>query len=337
MTHRARFDALLEAAVADGASGLHIVPGQAPRLRVGGRLRPHGEPLDAAHTEALARELFGERRLAQQASDGIARLSLGLPGRHARVTLASSRGGYSLSVRLRMAQVPSLEACDVPAEAAALLEADHGLLIVSGPHASGKTTTLYALVESLNAGRDCHICTVEDPVEYVFEPKRALIQQREVGTDVPDLAGGIAAALDQDLDVLMVRELHDLETVSAVLHAAETGHLVLIQVHAADPIEALERLIESTPESMHGLVRRTLAETLLGVTTQRLLPAVDRGRRAAVGVLLPDDGLRQALLDGEPLSGQAGAAGSVGLREAITRLRDAGRIGAADAEAALEA
>jgi twitching motility protein PilT len=160
------------------------------------------------------------------------------------------------------------------------------------------------------------------------------LQQREVGADVPDVAAGIAAALDQDLDVLMVGELPDLESLSACLHAAETGHLVLVQVHADDPWDAIARLVEAAPESMQGLVRRTLAATLLGVTSQRLVPATDRGRRAAVGVLVPDDALRAALAAGGSVAGLAGGPESRSVRDAVADLEGRGAIGA---EAAAEA
>ncbi len=335
MTPSPTLDRLLQAALDCDAKSLLLVPGQAPRLRTGDGLRPHGEALTPGDMEAVAKALFSERHLALVDERGCASRVLRLtPQRMARATLARSRGRYSLSLSMRRGEMPSLERCNVPPVVKELMTDGYGLLAVAGPSGSGKTTTLYALVAWLAAERAVHICTVEDPMEFELEPGRALLQQREVGIDVPDMASGIAAAVEQDLDVLLVGGLPDLEALTGALHAAETGHLVLFQFHANDGWDALEWMVEAAPPGVQAIVRRTLAEALRGVVYQRLLPKVGGGRTAVCGVLVPDDALRTALAAGHPLRGLRGSERSVALRDEIDRLLAAGTISEETAESA---
>lgn len=248
-----------------------------------------------------------------------------------RSTLAKSAGYYSICIRLTAERISiNLEVIAAPQVLADLLVAPNGLIVVSGPHGSGKTSTLLAMVEWINENRAVQICTVEDPLTCELEPKKALVQQREVGIDVPDVPAGIASALDQDVDVLMVAGRNTPESLSAALHAAEAGQLVLLQVHANTAEEALERIVEGSPET---LVRRILSQTLRGVICQRLLPRAPRGRVASYQVLLPDDGLRAAIAKGESLA-RFGAPGSFSMGEGIADLEAAGTISAETAAAA---
>lgn len=325
---QARLERLLRAAWGEGGA-VHLVAGQPPRLRGADGLAPiPGEPAwSAADLAAVAREHLGPR-LERAATHGRAsctlRVSRDLFG---RLTWATNLGEPSLSIRLRAAgEAPSLETLHAPKVLDDLLDAPHGLLVVAGPHASGKTTTVYAMVDAINRRHAVHICTVEDPVGLELMSRVALVQQREVGTDVPDVAAGVAAAMDQDVDVLAVTALDDLADLSTVLHAAETGHLVLLQVHADDARAALERLVEATPRSLQPGVRRTLAATLRGVVAQRLVPKLPRGRLAVYEVLLPGDALRAALRDSKALAEVAGAPGSIGIVEDAERHVAAGRV-----------
>jgi twitching motility protein PilT len=335
VTPSAQLNFLLQAVIDTEARGLLLVPDQVPRLRTLTELRPHGEALSADDLESMARALFSPRHLQLVAERGTTSYVLRLGEEHvARLTLASTRGRYSLTVGMRVGRLPTLERCNVPPVTKDLLASSHGLVAVAGPHGSGKTTTLYALVEWLNQERSVHICTVEDPMEYELGTGKALLQQREVGTDVPDMASGISAAVEQDRDVLMVNGLPDLDVLTAALHAAETGHLVLFQVHASDAWDALERMIEAAPPGMQGLVRRALAESLRGVVYQRLLPKVGQGRTAVCGVLVPDEALCAALAAGQPVRGLQGSERSVKLKDEIDRLLAAGTIDEATAEGA---
>lgn len=325
---RTRFEKLLRAAWGEGGC-VHLVAGQPPRLRGPGGLTPIAgeEAWSAAEVAAVAREHLGPR-LERAATHGRAvggvRASPDLFG---RLTYATNLGEPSLTVRLRSAgEAPSLEMLHAPKVVDDLLDAPHGLVIAAGPHASGKTSTVYAMVEAINRRHAVHVCTLEDPVGLELMSRRALVEQREVGTDVPDVAAGVAAALDQDVDVLVVTALDDLTDLSAVLHAAETGHLVVLQVHADDARAALDRLVEATPRSLQPSVRRTLAATLRGVVAQRLVPKLPRGRLAVYEVLLPGDALRAALRDGKPLNDVAGAPGSISIVEDAERHVAAGRV-----------
>ncbi|MGE0708009.1 MAG: ATPase, T2SS/T4P/T4SS family [Planctomycetota bacterium] len=321
------FDALVLAAHAAGASDLHLVPGERPRQRLASGLVPVGEVLDAAALEAMASDFFGEQRVARQAREGSVQRPFQLGEARGVATLASTRGQHSIAVRFQRGPAAlSLEVVRAPDVVREWLGASHGLIVVAGPHGSGKTTTLYAMTEWLIEHRELHLCTVEDPLAYELRSKRALVQQREVGVDVPSAAAGIEAAMGQDLDALVVTALPDLEALGAALHAAATGHLVLLQVHASSAADALERMIEATPESMQAHVRRGLAETLIGVLWQRLVPKAAGGRVAAYEVLTPGEGLRAALLSGGRLDALPRAEGSRALRDDLDALERAGTI-----------
>lgn len=329
------FEALVQAAHQAGATDLHLVPGERPRFRVEGALSPHGEVLPSASIDAMARATFGEARLALQAREGSAQRPLRVGEIRGRVTLSMTRGAYSLAVRFNFGPVDlTLERIRAPEIVSEWLGASHGLIVVAGPHGSGKTTTLHAMTEWLNENRALHLCTVEDPLTHEITSKQALVQQREVGVDVPSTAAGIAAALASDLDALVVTALADLEALSAVLHAAETGHLVLVQIHANSCDEALERIVEATPPSMHAMIRRSLSETLRGVVCQRLIPKAERGRVAAYETLVPDERTRATIVSGGRLSGLPRGEGSQSMSDDVAQVAAEGTI---TAEAAAQA
>ncbi|MCA8913716.1 MAG: Flp pilus assembly complex ATPase component TadA, partial [Planctomycetes bacterium] len=156
------------------------------------------------------------------------------------------------------------------------------IVLVGGPHGSGKTTTLYSMADWINENRPVHLCTIEKPRHYVFQKRQAIVQQREVGLDGPSAAALVEVSMQQDPDVLMVGDIEDFETLAGVLHAAETGHLVLVQVHAKDAVDAVQRIVEAAPESMHAQIRRQLSECLRGITIQRLVKCADGRTRKAV-------------------------------------------------------
>lgn len=324
-----RLQGWIEDAIVRRASCLHLLSGDVPRVRTESALEALDDaPLADEEMEEIARALFGERGLERQRTEGRAVRTTRFGDRHlVRAALASTRGRYSLALALRRAARLDLEGMGIPAVATTLASASHGLLVVSGPSGSGKTTTLYALAQWIVAHRPVHLITVEDPIEYELEPGLALVQQREVGTDVPSVAAGIEAATEQDLDVLMLTQMQDLDSLSAALYAAQTGHLVLVQVHAALAADALTRIVEAAPTSLQPMVRRTLAETIVGVLSQRLLPkATGEGRVPACGVLVADDALRDAVVEGRDPAGLRGAEGSVTLLDEVRRLAEAGTV-----------
>lgn len=346
------FEDLIGHAYAAGASDVHLVPDVTARMRVDGRLvvaPPGEEPVPPARLEALARELFGPDALARLRTEGLVTRSIRVDLRpkgerwrgedtglvSGRVTLASSCGRPTLGFRFAVGGANELTPERLrlpPVVVETLLASDHGLILVAGGHESGKTTTLMSLAGWLVGHRPLHLCTVETPLAWLLRPTGpGLIQQREVGTDVPDVRTGIAAAMGQDLDALVVTEVPDLESLMALLHAAETGHLVLAQVHARSPAEALERLIEAAPDGLDATVRRSLAETLRGVIWQRLLPRQPRGRVAAYEVLVPDQAYLAGLEAGTAPGQLRPGSGSVGLSEQLHALEREGLVSAAAA------
>ena len=298
-------DGLLRFAVEQGASDVHVKVGSRPRLRVDGRL--HEAPFDTVEpddTERLAAAVV-PRALADEFRDnnecdfmyGIAGL-----GRF-RVSAFRQRGWVGLVLRRVLAGIPSFEALGLPDAVASLAEEPHGLVLVAGLAGSGKTATLAAMVDHVNAHRQGHIITVEDPVEVLHGDKRSIVDQREVGTDTPSARSGLEHALRQDPDVVMLGHLDDADAAAAVLQAAEIGHLVLAGMSTASALDTIDRFVELFPPHRQRQVRTTLATTLRGVVSQRLLPrAGGRGRVPAVDVLVVNARVRERLADPNRLS-----------------------------------
>jgi twitching motility protein PilT len=271
---------LLTAARASGASDLHLVPGAPPHLRISGELRAIGrEPLGGDEINALLDEFMaasGLRELWQRFPARVRELDAGITveflGR-IRCNVFLDRGSPAAAIRLIPAEVPRLEELRLPPVVHRLVARPRGLLLVTGPTGHGKTTTLAALVDAINRSRRARIITIEAPIEYTFGHGRSLISQREVGQDTGSFAQALRAALRQDPDVIMVGEMRDLETISTALTAAETGHLVLATLHTNDAPQTVDRIIDAFPPGQQQQVRAQLAEALLAVVAQQLLPA----------------------------------------------------------------
>jgi twitching motility protein PilT len=215
------------------------------------------------------------------------------------MTVARSLGGPTIAVQILPNRVLYSDQVGLPDAVREALLSGWGLVIFSGPIGSGKVTTAYAALEVINRNCDCHICTVEDPVCVQIPSKRAMIQQREIGVDVPDCISGIRAALRQDLDVLFVNETKGIEDLQACITAAEMGHLVIMILHAPRPEDAIRRIMEVFPQEIRTPSRHALARCLRVVVAQRLARRVDGGRIALYGVLIPDDEMRHAIEAGE--------------------------------------
>ncbi|MBD2848212.1 type IV pilus twitching motility protein PilT [Paenibacillus sp. IB182496] len=274
---------ILAAASAGRASDIHITAGAPVMLRVHGRLVPHGErPLTEQDTARLAEALLSEQGRQAFAASGDLDLAYRSPaGQRCRVNVFRQRGGTGLTVRLVPEALPELGQLGLPAAAARLAERSQGLVLVTGPTGSGKTTTLAALVHAINERRSCHIVTLEDPIEFEHRHKRSIVNQREIGRDTASFAAGLRAALRQDPDVLLIGELRDLETIATAVTAAETGHLVFATLHTADAAQTIDRIIDVFPPQGQQQIRVQLAAVLAGVIAQRLLPTVGGGGRVA--------------------------------------------------------
>lgn len=298
-----KLDEWIKRALELRATDLFLLPGHKPTVRVNGQLTVLEDiVLDRSQTRWVG-VCSADREIDYMQQGFVSVLRPIDDKRYAEMVFARTGGNVSVNIKFRGGELPTLEESNVPQTVTRLLNAQNGLIIMAGPHASGKTTTLYMLVQWLNENRAMHICTVEKPRHYLLKPAKSLVQQREVGRDCPTAAAGIDAAMHQDLDAIMVSEVEDFDTLAGVLHAAETGHLVLIQMHANDAREAVERLVNAAPEGMQAQVKRQLSQNLRGVIVQRLAMFSDGKTRKAVCDVL-GEGARK-LVNGDRLDAGA--------------------------------
>lgn len=287
---------LVAAAHHGGASDLHLQPGYPPMWRVHGRLIPQGAPLQAEALESIVRALGDDDALATFTTARALDLARALAGVRCRINVFATSAGPGLAVRLFQAGRPTLARLNLPSEFRRFAEARHGLVLVAGATGSGKTSTLAALVDVVDEGDPRHVITLEEPIEHVYTPRRALVRQREVGRDTPSFAEGLRDALRENPDVVVVGELRDFEVMRLVLGAAETGHLVFATIHAGSSAEALQRLVLSFPPEAQAAAAAQLGDCLQGVICQRLVHRTDLGFRVPeCEVLAATTGVRGVL------------------------------------------
>jgi twitching motility protein PilT len=289
---------LIERMAKIDASDLHIQIGEKPFYRINGillRSDEHDEIKSADMDEFVSEELHAEQ--AQQFDEeGHLDFSHCTANTRVRATLYRQRGMPGASFRLIPPDIPTLEELHLPAVIKDIALLQRGLVLVCGPTGCGKTTTLAAMVEFINNSKNCHIVTIEDPIEFSFENRQSLIQQRQVGADTEDFASGLREALRQDPDVILVGEMRDLETIYMALLAAETGHLVLSTVHTSGAANTINRIIDAFPIGEQQQVRTQLSLTLQAVVSQILLLRRDRtGRIPAVEVMIVDPSIRNMI------------------------------------------
>jgi len=295
-------EAWLRMVVERDASDLHLKVGVPPKIRDAGVLAPiPGSPeLRPEHTAAIAEAIVPADRMARLREAGEVDFAYSVPGvGRFRVNAFRQRGSISLVLRKLRFGGPTFEEAHLPDVIRALAEEPRGLVLVTGPTGSGKTTTLAAMIEHLNHTRPCHIVTIEDPIEVLFDDDVASIDQREVGTDTESFLSALRAALRQDPDVILIGEMRDTETVRAALQAAETGHLVLSTLHTVDATETVNRVIDFFPAHQQGQIRLTLAGALRGIICQRLVPAVGGGLLPAHEVLVNTGRIAERIADPE--------------------------------------
>jgi twitching motility protein PilT len=283
-------------------SDLYVKVGTAPHVRIDGRLQAAPfPPVELVDSESLAVEIVPPARAAELAEHGELDYALSVSGvGRFRVHLYRQRGSLAIVFRRVIPGIPSWERLGLPPVVEKLAGEPHGLLLVTGPAGSGKTTTVNALIDHINEHRAAHIITIEDPVEYLHTDKQSIISQREIGTDTHDPAAALRRALRQGPDVLAVSELADLETVQAALAAASTGHLVIATLPTQSATETITRLIDFFPPYQHKQVRHLLASSLRAVISQRLLERADgKGRTAAVEVLVNTPKVYDCILDAD--------------------------------------
>jgi len=294
---------LLDGAIRAQASDIHLSVGDQPKVRVGGRLRkmPGMLPISRTDIDEVSRFLIPAERLEgfEEVKDLDCAATYG--GWRLRISLYYEMQSRALAIRIIPRDIMSVQELGLPESILNLTRHSHGLVLVCGSTGSGKSTTLAAMVDHINSNTDCHILTVEDPVEYIHTDRQATIHQREVGIDTVSFATALRHALRQDPDVVLVGEMRDLETVRTALEAAETGHLVLATLHVRDAASAPTRIIGMFPENEQEHVRMQLAESLLGVVVQRLLPSANNPitRHVVCEVLLVTSAVRNLVRKNE--------------------------------------
>jgi twitching motility protein PilT len=324
---------LMERAMAAGASDLHLTVGAPPILRISGKLSELREhpPLQPSDTEAMAGEMMSKERYAKFLAEREIDFACALGNSRFRVNAFHERGHIAIAMRLVPAEIKSLRDLGLPSIFERIAQAKQGFFLVTGPSGQGKTTTIAAIVEQMNRTRHTHIVTIEDPIEYRFENKKSVIQQREVGIDSLSFARALKSVVREDPNVIVVGEVRDLETVESALQLADTGHLVLATLHTSDCAHALGRIIDIFPQSRQDHIRNQFASVLLGISNQRLLHCLKGGRVPAVEILMANAAARNLIREKKEhqISSviQTGASeGMVSLDHSLNELVESGSV-----------
>jgi twitching motility protein PilT len=276
---------LLQLVVAEGASDLHIRVGTPPTIRVHGILhRVEGPALKTEDAEELMRSMTSDEQVQQVRERGGADYAFAFgDAARFRVSVFKEKGNFGMVLRQIPSKLLTMEQIGIPPSAKELLYKPRGMVLVTGPTGSGKTTTLASMLNLVNEERDeVHLITIEDPIEYYHKHKKALITQREVGVDVPNFSEALRRALRQDPDMILVGEMRDLETIEAAITAAETGHLVFGTLHTTGAAKTIDRITNAFPTNQQEMVRIQLSTVLQAVISQLLIPRVDKPGRVAV-------------------------------------------------------
>ncbi|HEU5020841.1 MAG TPA: PilT/PilU family type 4a pilus ATPase [Bryobacteraceae bacterium] len=328
-------DSVLTHAVKLGASDLLLIAGTPVTLRVAGSLsHSTGAPLAAENTRNLLVSLMTQQQYrdfqrAKSVDFCFSREGIG----RFRANVHHQRGTVAGSVRILPDKMPTLESLHLPPGLKRLAEARQGLALVTGPTGCGKSSTLAALVDLINTNRQDHVVTIEDPVEFVHSNRRSIVEQIEIGEDAPDFAGSLRSILRQNPDVILVGEMRDAETISTVLTAAETGHLVLSTLHTNDTSQAVGRILDAFPQNSQHQIRQQLSLALLAIVAQQLVPAVHPGpaRYPVTEILMATSGVRHLIRRGDDHQiysavSTGRADGMISMEQSLAEMVRAGRI-----------
>lgn len=334
------FLSLIRKAVEGKASDIHLSSGNRPAYRVDGVIRFFcEEALEAADVEQCIRRCLGDGRYERFLETGDADAAVELPGcGRFRVNAFRQNLGPAFALRVVGEKPPELDELNLPESINKILTLKSGLVLVTGPTGSGKSTTLAAVVNELNKTRHSNIITIEDPIEYLHTPKSCVVSQREVGTDSASYARALRAALREDPDILLVGEMRDLESVSIAVTAAETGHLVLSTLHTIGAANTVDRLVDVFPPEQQQQIRTQLSMALKSVVSQRLLPRKEgRGRIAAFEVMFVNNAVGNLIREGRTANlsqiiETGSAAGMITMEKSIRGLYQEGRIDRSAAE-----
>lgn len=293
---------LLIEAIDNKASDVHITVGMPPMMRVNGLLvKMRDYILKPEHTAYICLAMLNEKQKTVLEEKGEVDFSYGIPNvSRFRVNIYRQRKSLTAAIRIIMTTIPTIDSLNLPPILKQLALKPRGLILVTGPTGSGKSTTLAAMVDYINNQRSCHILTLEEPIEYLHRHKVSMINQREIGDDSTTFANGLRAALREDPDVILVGEMRDLETISTAISAAETGHLVMSTLHTTSAAQTIDRIIDVFPPYQQTQVRVQLASVVQGIIAQQLLITADnKNRVAALEILLGTDAVRNTIREGK--------------------------------------
>lgn len=295
-----RLGELLDLVVAQGASDLHVFAGGAPTLRVAGALIPvsKDKTLTAPETEAMLKSIVPPDRWDSFLKDQTIDLSYAhKENQRFRINGYHAQGAVALAFRLIPRAINTFAELNLPSILEVFTQREQGFFLVVGPVGQGKSTTLATMIDRINDSRAEHILTIEDPVEYIFTQKKSLIHQREVHIDTPDFHAALQSAFREDVDVIMLGEMRDYETISSAVTAAETGHLVLSTLHTNNAAQTIDRIIDMFPAEQQSQVRVQLAGSLAGIFSQRLVPRVSGGLIPAYELLINNNAISTLIRD----------------------------------------
>ena len=297
-----RIEILLEEVVKKRASDLHIQVGLPPMLRIDGSLMPAAgtQPLDEPAVERLVFQILDEdqRQILLKDKEFDFSFAFGALGRF-RVNAFHERGNLAAALRLIPNEIKSASELGMPPVVNTFADFPRGLVLVTGPTGSGKSTTLAALVDKINSERSQHIITIEDPIEFTHKSKKSVVVQREVHYDTYSFSAALRSSLRQDPDVVLIGEMRDLETISAAITIAETGHLVFATLHTNSAAQSIDRMIDVFPPHQQPQIRAQLSNILMAICSQRLVPAIGGGRVVAAEVLIANPAVRNIIREGK--------------------------------------
>lgn len=292
-----RLKEIIEIGFKNYASDIHFKVGLPPVYRIDGKLVKRDDYiLTLSAIENFAREILGDNRYKLFVENKDIDFSYSIEGLcRCRVNVFSDLGAISIAVRLIPFTIPDISTLFLPSIIKDIARYESGLVLITGLTGSGKSTTISTIIDIINKEHSSHIITIEDPIEYLYSQKKSIINQREVGTDVKSFPSAIRGALRQDPDIIVIGEIRDSETISAAIHAAETGHLVISTIHTNSIMNTISRLIDAFPAQIQNQIRTRLASVLTVVVSQKLLPLMDEGRIVATEVMVSNDAVRNTI------------------------------------------
>jgi len=328
-----KIEKLLAYSIEYKASDLHLIDGVSPILRIDGSLVtiPREPKLNSKTADALIKSLMSEEQLKKLQKAKEIDFSFSYQETRFRTNVFYQKGKLEASLRLIPKKIRSLKELGLPPILEKFTHRKQGLVIICGPAGHGKSTTLAALIDSINQNRSAHIITIEDPIEYVFQHKKSVISQREVGSDTNSFSRALRASLREDPDILLVGEMRDLETIKAALTLAETGHLLFTTLHTNSAAQTTDRIIDVFPPHQQQQVRSQLAGVLLGVVSQRLIPQTSGGRISACEVMIGNSAIKNLIREGKThqinsIIQTSGSEGMITLDKVLAELVSKGEI-----------